>query len=67
MNIEFGDDERYSAIWIDIFTFHKESNSCLRLKDVMFVLGLKKNLVSVTILEDRGYDVVFSKGNEFLR
>jgi len=34
---------------------------------VIFVLGLKKNLVYVTFLEDRGYDVIFSKGNEFLR
>ena len=29
--------------------------------------GLKKNLVSVVMLEDKGYDVVFSKGKVFLR
>jgi len=29
--------------------------------------GLKKNLVSVAILEDKGYDVVFGKGKAFLR
>ena len=34
---------------------------------MMYVLGLKKNLVSVAILEDRGYDVIFSKGKVFLR
>ena len=33
----------------------------------MHVLGLKKNLVSVAMLEDRGYDVVFSEGKDFLR
>ena len=33
----------------------------------MYVHGLKKNLVSVSMLEDRGYDVIFSKGKEFLR
>ena len=33
----------------------------------MYVLGLKKNLVSVMVLEDSGYDVIFSKGNVFLR
>ena len=33
----------------------------------MHVPGLKKNLVSVTMLEDRGYDVVFSDGKDFLR
>lgn len=35
--------------------------------DVKYVPGLKKNLVSVTILEDKGYDVVLSKGKAFLR
>ena len=35
--------------------------------DVMYVPGLKKNLVSVTMLEEKGYDVVFHKGNAFLR
>ena len=29
--------------------------------------GLKKNLISVAMLEDKGYDVVFSEGKAFLR
>jgi len=33
----------------------------------MYVPRLKKNLVSIIVLEDRGYDVVFSKGKVFLR
>eukprot|EP00253_Pinus_taeda_P024352 PITA_24352 len=32
-----------------------------------YVPGLKKNLVSIAMLEDKGYDVVFSKGKAFLR
>ena len=32
----------------------------------MHLLGLKKNLVSFSMLEDLGYDVVFSEGKEFL-
>ena len=35
--------------------------------DVKYVPGLKKNLVSIAILEDKGYYVVFSKGKVFLR
>lgn len=31
------------------------------------ILGIKKNLIFVVVLEDRGYDVIFNKGNEFLR
>ena len=33
----------------------------------MHVSDLRKKLVSVAMLEDRGYDVVFSEGKAFLR
>ena len=32
----------------------------------MHVPGLKKNLISVAMLEDKGYDVVFSEGKALL-
>ena len=35
--------------------------------DVKYVPGLKRNLVSIAMLEDRGYDVVFREGKVFLR
>ena len=35
--------------------------------NVKYVLGLKRNLVSIAMLEDRGYDVVFREGKVFLR
>ena len=35
--------------------------------DVKYVPGLKKNLVSVAMLKEKGYDVVFSKGKAFLK
>ena len=37
------------------------------LKDVMHVPGLKKNLVSVAMLEEIGYDIVFNDEKYFLR
>ena len=33
----------------------------------MYVPGLKKNLVFVVVLEDKGYGVVFSKGKAYLK
>ena len=65
-SIEFGDDERYRATEIGTVTFHRDSSSPLRIIGVMYVPALKKNLVSVAVLEDHGYDVVFSKGKVFL-
>lgn len=67
MHIEMGDHGRYNMTKIGTITFQKEPGSPLMHKDVMFVLILKNNLVSVAILEDHGYDVTFRKGKELLR
>ena len=66
MHIEMGDDGRYSATGIGTITFERESGNPFMLKDFIHVPGLKKNLVSVAMLEDRGYDIVFSNGKAFL-
>jgi hypothetical protein len=66
MHIEMGDDGRYSATGIGTITFQRDSSKPFQLKNVMHVPGLKKSLVSVTMLEDRGYDVVFSSGKAYL-
>ena len=66
MHIEMGNDGRYSATGIGTLTFQRHSGKNFLLKDDMHVPGLKNNLVPITMLEDRGYDVVFSKGKDFL-
>lgn len=66
MHIELGDDGRYSMSNIDIVTFKRESSSPITLTYVMYVLGLNKNFVLVSMLEDQGYNVIFSKGKNFL-
>ena len=67
IHIEMGDDGRYSATSIGTITFQRESGKPFQLKYVMHVLGLKKNLVSYAMLEDRGYDIVLSDGKDFLQ
>ena len=66
VHIEMGDDGRYSVTGIGTISFEREFGKPFILKDVMHVLGLKKNLISMEMLEDKGYDVVFSKGKDFL-
>jgi len=51
---------------ISTISFQREFGSPLRITYVMHVPRLKKNLVSVTVLKGRGYDVIFIKGNVFL-
>ena len=67
MHIEMGDDRSYSAIGVGTTTFKMELGNPLTLKYVMYVLGLKKNFVSISMMEDHGYNVIFSKGKDFLR
>eukprot|EP00253_Pinus_taeda_P020979 PITA_20979 len=54
-----GDDGRYSVTSVGTISFERESGKPFVLKEVMHVPGLKKNLISVAMLEDKGYDVVF--------
>ena len=67
VNIELRDNGKYATKGIGIVTFERESGNTLHLKGVLYVPGLKKNLVSVVILEDKGYDVTFSRGKAYLQ
>ena len=67
MRIEMGDDGNYSISGESIIVFQREHGAPLTLSDVKYMPRLKRNLVSVVMLEDKGYDVVFSKGKAFLR
>lgn len=33
----------------------------------MYVLGLEKNFISITLLEEKGYDIVFNKSKAFMK
>ena len=67
MHIEMGDEGKYSVPGVGTITFHREHAAPLTLKKIMHVPGLTKNLVSISLLEDRGYDVIFLKGKVFLQ
>jgi hypothetical protein len=63
---EMGDDGRYSVTGIGTIIFQRDSGKPFQLNNFMHVPGMKKNLASVIMLEDRGYDIVFSGGKSFL-
>jgi hypothetical protein len=43
-------------------SFQRESLPPMILTEVLYVLGLKKNLVSVSTIEEKGYEVLFRDG-----
>eukprot|EP00253_Pinus_taeda_P015814 PITA_15814 len=67
MHIKMGDNGKHSVSGLGTIASKREHGTPLTLENVMYLPGLKKNLVSIAILEDRGYDVIFSKEKAFLR
>ena len=58
-----GDDSTVRATRSGTITFQRESMSPMVLRDVLFVRGLKKNLVSVSMIKDQGLGVSFLDGH----
>jgi hypothetical protein len=57
--IEMGNKTKCQEGGHGIVTFQRESGKPLRVKDVLYVSGMTKNLIYVSSLEDRGYVVSF--------
>jgi hypothetical protein len=47
-------------------SFRRESLPPMTLIEVLYVPGLKKNLVSVSTIEEKGYEVLFHDGQVLL-
>ena len=56
------DDSIVRAVGMGSLTFDMEPKPPLKVSDVLYVPGMKKNLISITALEDRGYEVLFRRG-----
>lgn len=67
IRIEMSDDGKYRVSGEGTVVFQREHGSPLTPSNVMYVRRLKRNLVSISMVEDKGYDVVFSLGKVFLK
>lgn len=59
VEVVLGDDRVVRAVTVGTLTFQRESKPPLKVTKVLYVPGMRKNLISVSALEDRGYEVVF--------
>lgn len=66
-HIELGDDGQYAAKGVGIVSFQMELGNPIYLRYVLYVPGLRQNLVSIDTLEDKGYDIIFSRGKAYLQ
>ena len=62
-----GDDYAYHTKGVRTVKFERESGKPLHLSGVLYVPGLKKNLVSVSALEDKGYEVSFKDRRAYIK
>jgi hypothetical protein len=66
MDITLRDDSLVIVVGIGIFTFQRDGMPPISFRDVLYVPRLKKNLISVSTLQDRGLKVSFRVTEVFI-
>jgi hypothetical protein len=66
VEVMLGDDREVKVAGCGIVSFRRESLPPMTLTKVIYVPGLKKNLVSVSTIEEKGYEVLFRDGQVLL-
>jgi hypothetical protein len=59
VHVKLGDDAKYPIARVGTIPFQLESCNSLDFDDVLFVPGLTKNLLSVSVMEDKGFVMEF--------
>jgi hypothetical protein len=65
-HVDIRDDKCYKIEGVGSISFILEYGARLHVDEVLYVRGLKKNLLSVATLEDKGYWVIFKDRKELL-
>ena len=55
IEVEMGDETSYSIQGIGSTSFRLDSSTNLKITKILYVPGIKKNLLSVSSLEDKGF------------
>jgi hypothetical protein len=64
--VVLGDDREVKVASCGTISFRREYLSPMNLTKVLYVPGLKKNLVSVSTIEEKGYEILFHDGQVLL-
>ena len=62
LEVELGDESIVRAVGVGTVSFQRESLPPLVVLKVLYVPGLRKNLIFVSTIEDKGYEVTFRGG-----
>jgi hypothetical protein len=64
--VELGDDSKHAVKGVGEASLQLDSGNHLLIKDILFVHNLKKNLLSIYALENKGFRVAFVDGQVLL-
>ena len=62
MEIILGDDATYPVKGVGNVTLQLNQGNIVHLQELLYVFDLKKNLVSISVMEDKGFKVAFING-----
>ena len=60
VKVELGDDSTYAIKGVGSASFQLDSGTIIHIEEILYFPGLKKNLLSMAILQDKGFTVAFS-------
>jgi hypothetical protein len=66
VKVEFGDDGTYDIKGFGAASFQLHTGNVFHIDEIIYVRGLKKNIILVAVLERKGYSVAFSKGKALM-
>jgi hypothetical protein len=62
VKVELGDDGTYDIKGFESTSFQLQTGNVFHIDEILYVPRLKKNIISVAVLESKGYSVAFTKG-----
>ena len=66
VKVELGDDGTYDIKGHGSASFQFQWGNIFHIDEILYVPGLKKNLISVAVLESKGYSIAFTKGKTLM-
>jgi hypothetical protein len=66
LHVDLRDDSKHTVKEVGEASYWLDSSNSISIKDVLFVQGLKKNILSISSLEDKGFTVAFVDGQVIL-
>jgi hypothetical protein len=66
LQVVLGDNSKHAIKDVGEASLQLDLGNPLSIKDILFIQGLKKNLLSISSLKDKGFRVAFVDGQDLL-